>query len=156
MRAEGRIVSDAALIETVDALRRHSVGAGPLDDLLHTPGVTDILVNGPDHVYVDRGDGLSSSGCGSPTTAAVRRLAQRLAAAGGRRLDDAVPFVDARLSDGTRLHAVLPPVAVPGTCISLRVPAHARSRLDDWSAPAALPPGGAGCSPRWSRPGWRS
>ena len=48
MRAEGLMVSDATLIETVEALRRHSVGAGPLDPLLHEPGVTDILVNGPD------------------------------------------------------------------------------------------------------------
>ena len=55
MRAEGQIVTDRALFETVEALRRHSIGAGVLDPLLHEPGVTDVLVNGPNQVYVDRG-----------------------------------------------------------------------------------------------------
>jgi pilus assembly protein CpaF len=58
MRAEGRVVTDAGLLETVEALRRHSVGAGPLEPLLRQPGVTDVLVNGPDQVYLDRGEGL--------------------------------------------------------------------------------------------------
>ena len=62
MHAEGLMVSDATLIETVEALRRNSVGAGPLDPLLHQPGVTDILVNGPDQVYVERGAGLELTG----------------------------------------------------------------------------------------------
>ena len=79
MRAEGRMVSDAALIETVEALRRHSVGAGPLEDLLRTPGVTDILVNGPDQVYVDRGAGLELTGLRFAHDGEVRQLAQRLA-----------------------------------------------------------------------------
>ena len=58
LRAEGRVVSDTALVETLDQLHRHSVGAGPLDVLLAEPGVTDVLVNGADQVYVDRGSGL--------------------------------------------------------------------------------------------------
>ena len=62
MHAEGLMVSDATLIETVEALRRNSVGAGPLDPLLHQPGVTDILVNGPDQVYVEQGAGLELTG----------------------------------------------------------------------------------------------
>src|SRR6476661_9166731 len=58
MRAEGLAVSDSAVLDTVESLRLHSVGAGPLEPLLREPGVTDILVNGPDRVYVDRGAGL--------------------------------------------------------------------------------------------------
>jgi pilus assembly protein CpaF len=143
MRAEGRMVSDAALIATVEALRRHSVGAGPLEDLLRTPGVTDILVNGPDRVYVDRGSGLELTGLRFRHDGEVRQLAQRLAASVGRRLDDAVPFVDARLPDGSRIHAVLAPLADPGTCISLRVLGTRTFTLDDCLKSGALHPIGA-------------
>ena len=95
-------------------------GAGPLQALLDQPGVTDVLVNGPDSVWVDRGSGLVPANVHFADEATVRTLAQRLAALAGRRLDDASPFVDAALPDGTRLHAVLPPVAPSGTCLSLR------------------------------------
>jgi pilus assembly protein CpaF len=95
-------------------------GAGPLQALLEQPGVTDVLVNGPDSVWIDRGGGLVRAHVHFTDEAAVRGLAQRLAALAGRRLDDASPYVDAALPDGTRLHAVLPPVAPSGTCLSLR------------------------------------
>ncbi len=131
MRAEGRVVTDAGLLETVDALRRTSVGAGPLESLLRLPEVTDVLVNGPDQVFVDRGAGLERVPVAFADDAEVRRLAQRLAAAVGRRLDDSSPFVDARLPDGTRVHAALAPLAAPGTCLSLRVPARRSFTLDD-------------------------
>ncbi len=138
MRAEGRIVTDTALLETVEGLRRHSVGAGLLEPLLHQPGVTDVLVNGPRQVYVDRGTGLELTDVKFATDAEVRKLAQRLAASVGRRLDDASPFVDARLADGTRVHAVLATVAAPGTCLSLRVPARRTFSLEDCVASGSL------------------
>ncbi|GAA3299598.1 hypothetical protein GCM10020295_38200 [Streptomyces cinereospinus] len=77
-----------------------------------------------------------------PDAAAVRRLAQRLAAVAGRRLDDARPWVDARLPDGTRLHAVLPPVAVGSTCLSLRVVRPRAFTLAELVAAGTVPPGG--------------
>ncbi|MBT8228095.1 MAG: TadA family conjugal transfer-associated ATPase [Dactylosporangium sp.] len=94
-------------------------GAGTLAPLLAQPGVTDVLVNGSE-VWIDRGAGLCRAAVdvGGPTE--VRRLAQRLAAAGGRRLDDASPCVDVQLPDGTRFHAVLPPVAQGGPYLSFR------------------------------------
>ncbi|WP_028659791.1 TadA family conjugal transfer-associated ATPase [Nocardioides insulae] len=122
LRAAGRPVGDATVIAVYDELRRDVVGAGPLDPLLRLAGVTDVLVNGPDAVYLDRGGGLELSPVTFPDDAAVRRLAQRLAAGAGRRLDDAAPHCDLRLPDGTRFHAVLAPLARPGTVISLRVP----------------------------------
>ena len=122
LRESGRPVGDATVLAVHEALRRDVVGAGPLEPLLRTPGVTDVLVNGPGAVYLDRGAGLEHTDVRFPDEAAVRRLAQRLAAAGGRRLDDATPYVDLRLPDGTRFHAVLAPVARPGTLLSLRVP----------------------------------
>ncbi len=96
-------------------------GAGALQALLDEPGVSDVLVNGPGSVWVDRGRGLERRDLDLGDHAQVRALAVRLAATGGRRLDDAAPVVDARLPDGTRLHAVLPPLAVDGPVLSLRV-----------------------------------
>jgi pilus assembly protein CpaF len=122
LRETGRPVGDATVLAVYETLRRDVVGAGPLEPLLRTPGVTDVLVNGPDRVYLDRGSGLELTPVRFADDESVRRLAQRLAASGGRRLDDATPHADLRLADGTRFHAVLAPVARPGTLISLRIP----------------------------------
>ncbi len=143
LRQEGRPVGDATVLAVLDALRGEVVGAGLLEPLVTAPGVTDVLVNGPHHVYVDRGDGLERVDVAFADDDAVRRLAQRLAAAGGRRLDDATPFVDVRLRDGTRLHAVLAPVARRGTCLSLRVPSRRSFGLDDLVASGSVPQSGA-------------
>jgi pilus assembly protein CpaF len=122
LRDQGRPVGDATVLAVHDLLRQDVLGAGPLEPLLRLPGVTDVLVNGAAAVYVDRGDGLELTGTRFADDAAVRRLAQRLAGSVGRRLDDATPYVDLRLPDGTRFHAVLSPLSRPGTVISLRVP----------------------------------
>lgn len=143
MRRLGLPVSDQALMATVEALRRDAVGAGALEPLLRLAGVTDVLVNGAGQVFIDRGRGLELTEVRFEGEEAVRRLASRMAAGAGRRLDDGSPFVDARLADGTRMHAVLAPLAHPGTCISLRVPADRRFRLADWVAAGSLPPAGA-------------
>ena len=122
LRAQGRPVGDATVLAVHDLLRQDVLGAGPLEPLLRMPGVTDVLVNGADAVYVDRGEGLELTETRFPDDASVRRLAQRLASSAGRRLDDATPYADLRLPDGTRFHAVLAPLARPGSVISLRVP----------------------------------
>ncbi len=124
-----------AVREAVDELS----GVGLLEPLLRLPGVTDVLVNGPDQVWVDRGSGLELTGVHFPDDEAVRRLAVRLAASAGRRLDDAAPWADVGLPDGTRLHAVLPPVSGSGTCLSLRVLRRVRRSLADLTASGALP-----------------
>lgn len=131
LRAEQQLAGSDTVLALVDQLRSEARGAGLLDPLLARPGVTDVLVNGPDAVYVDCGAGLECTSVRFADEAQVRRLAQRLAAQAGRRLDDASPWVDARLVDGTRLHAVLSPVARPGTVISLRVPARRSFTLDE-------------------------
>jgi pilus assembly protein CpaF len=117
--------------------------AGPLAPFLDDPAVTDVLVNGPGPVWVDRGEGVRRTSVVIGDERSLRRLAQRLVAACGRRLDDAMPHADARLPDGTRLHAVLPPVSPQGTCISLRVPPRRTFTLDDLVTAGSIPPAGA-------------
>ena len=131
LRAEGIVLGDDTVLELSSRLRRELVGAGPLEPLLALPGVTDVVVNGPRSVWVDQGDGLVRTDVTFGSDEDVRRLAQRLAASVGRRLDDASPYVDARLPSGVRLHGVLSPVAVDATLISLRVPSPRGFSLDD-------------------------
>lgn len=144
LRQEGMVVGDVEALDLVQALRDDLVGAGPLEGLLHDPDVTDVLVNGPDDVFIDRGRGLERAGVRFASAHDVRRLAQRLATSVGRRLDDAAPTVDARLADGTRLHAVLPPVAVGCTLVSLRRPARQAMTLDDLVRAGTVDEHGAG------------
>lgn len=143
VRAERVVLGDAELLTLADRLRADLVGAGPLEPLLHDPKVTDVLVNGPDEVWLDAGSGLVRANVRFPGETALRRLAQRLASAAGRRLDDAAPCVDARLPGGVRLHAVLPPIAPGGTCLSLRLPSRRAFTLDELVNAGTVPAAGA-------------
>jgi len=143
LRDEGRPVGDATVLAVHDLLRQDVVGAGPLEPLLRLPGVTDVLVNGPEAVYVERGEGLELTDVRFADDDGVRRLAQRLAGSVGRRLDDATPYADLRLPDGTRFHAVLAPLARPGTVISLRVPRGRVFSIDELVEQGTVGVGGA-------------
>ena len=122
LRAEGTLLGGTDMLELTRALSADLYGAGPLEELM-TTDVTDILVNGPDQVWVDTGEGLRRvEHVRFDSADEVRRLAQRLAFRAGRRLDAASPYVDARLPGGARLHAVLPPIAAESACVSLRMP----------------------------------
>lgn len=128
IRAEsGGVLGDTEVLTNLRALQTELTGAGALEPLLCADGTTDVLVTAPDEVWVDDGGGLRRTAVRFPDEAAVRRLAQRLALAAGRRLDEAQPWVDGQLHGlgagefTVRLHAVLPPVATAGTCLSLRV-----------------------------------
>ncbi|WP_275294019.1 TadA family conjugal transfer-associated ATPase [Amycolatopsis sp. La24] len=125
VRAEaGGALSHDAVLAAVRQARDEFVGAGPLAPLLEDDTVTDVLVTAPDQVWTDGPAGLARTTIRFPDEDAVRRLAQRLALAAGRRLDDAQPYVDGWLparQGRIRVHAVLPPIAANGTCLSLRV-----------------------------------
>lgn len=149
IRAEsGGVLGDAEVLRNLRELQTELTGAGVLDPLLSAPGTTDVLVTAPDAVWIDDGRGLRSTSVRFADEAAVRRLAQRLALTAGRRLDEAQPWVDGHLLTPSpdepgrhltvRLHAVLPPVAAAGTCLSLRVLRPANQNLDALTSAGAL------------------
>ncbi|WP_433653095.1 TadA family conjugal transfer-associated ATPase [Micromonospora zamorensis] len=140
VRAEptAAVLGDTAVLRIADRVHDDLVGAGPLAPLLADPEVTDVLVNGT-RVWVDRGSGLQQVAVPVGSVEDVRRLAQRMISSAGRRLDDGSPYADARLPDGTRLHAVLPPVATEGPYLSLRTFRHRPFTLDELVRQGTVP-----------------
>lgn len=102
--------------ELVDEL----TGYGPLESLLNDPSVTEILVNGPDRIFVEREGLLHRSELHFIDNHHVQRVVQRIVGSQGRRLDESSPMVDTRLPDGSRINAIIPPIALDGTCLSIR------------------------------------
>lgn len=127
-----------------DHLRASLLGVGPLEDVVRDPQVTDVLVNGDGSVWVDRGEGVVRGPVSMEDPEDVRRLAVRLAALAGRRLDDAQPWVDGLLPGGIRLHAVLPPLVDGGAHLSLRIARHRGLGLDRLTEIGMMTPAQAG------------
>ncbi|MBM3746014.1 MAG: CpaF family protein [Acidobacteria bacterium] len=122
-----KLVSDEAIPLTVIERERLTeevldevFGLGPLEPLLKDPAVSDILVNGFDNVYVERGGRLTETNIRFRDTAHVRMIIDRIVSAIGRRIDDSSPVVDARLSDGSRVCAVIPPLSLIGPVLTIR------------------------------------
>jgi pilus assembly protein CpaF len=138
VRAEGGFPPGADPLAALQALEDEVSGAGVLGPLLRDPAVTDVLVNAPDEVWVDRGAGLERAAVAFTDDAAVVALVRRLAARVGRRLDAAQPWVDARLPDGTRLHAVLAPPATRAACVSIRTLRRQHLTLADLTATGSV------------------
>ena len=139
LRSEGVVLGDDMMLDLVERLRAELTGLGVLEPLLRLPDVTDILVNGPTQVWLDRDSGLQPADVRFSDEGSVRRLALRLAGMAGRRLDESAPFVDARLPNGIRLHAAIPPASPAGTVISLRIPRRRAFTLDDLVVMGSLP-----------------
>ena len=114
--------------ELAGELVHDMLGLGPLEPLLDDESITDIMVNGPDRVFVERGGKMVMSGAKFRDTAHVANVCQRIAAAIGRRVDESSPMVDARLKDGSRVNIVFMPLALDGPYISIRK--FARRRID--------------------------
>ena len=125
------VLSTAQVQSLSESLSAELIGYGVLAPLV-AQSPTDVVVNAPDSVWIDNGEGLRKSFVTFESEAQVRQLAMRLAHSVHRRLDDAQPFVDALLPDGVRLHCVIPPLAVNGTCISLRIPRSDVVPLEHW------------------------
>jgi pilus assembly protein CpaF len=119
LRTEAPLLTRSRHEALVDELLHEVSGLGPLQPLFADPEVSEVMVNGTDRVYVERGGRIERVPV--PLDAGVTlRLVERIIGPLGLRLDRASPIVDARLPDGSRLHAVLPPLAVDGPCVSIR------------------------------------
>ncbi|MFJ6028205.1 TadA family conjugal transfer-associated ATPase [Pseudarthrobacter sp. NPDC092424] len=121
VQATGKLLGTAGSLAAVERISAELNGLGPLQELTRDPAVTDIFVNAPDSVWLDRGQGIERAAVAFGGEPQLRALACRLIAAGGRRLDDGSPCVDVRLAGGYRVHAVLPPVSTAGTLLSIRI-----------------------------------
>lgn len=115
----------------IDDLLEETLGVGPLAPLLADPAVTDVLVNGPNRVYVERFGKLERTEVRFRDADHLTRIIQRIATRVGRRIDEASPMVDARLPDGSRVNATLPPVTIDGPTLSIRRFGRRRLRRDD-------------------------
>ena len=112
-------------------------GLGPLEPLLKDPTISDILVNRFDKVYVERGGKLEATAYSFKDTAHLMQIIDRIVSRVGRRVDESSPMVDARLPDGSRVNAIIPPLALDGPCLSIRRfgrdPITARNMLENKS-----------------------
>ncbi len=138
-RAEQAVLGAVGAAVVSERLSSTVLGAGPLEELLHDPAVTDVAVNGDGSVWVDRGAGMQRVPVALGSVGERRALAVRLAALAGRRLDDAAAYVDAVLPTGVRLHAILPPLVAEGAHLTLRVPARRPMRVEDLLAAGTIP-----------------
>ncbi len=111
-----------------EELAHDMVGLGPLEPLLRDDQVTDIMVKGPNKVFVERAGKLHRADISFRDNEHIVAVAQKIAASIGRRIDESSPMVDARLADGSRVNVILPPLAVDSPCISIRK--FSRQRLD--------------------------
>lgn len=140
LREEGILLPPASFAATVRSVTDELTGLGPLGPLLADPTVTDVLVNGPGEVWVEREGRLERTTVRFPSTAALTRLVQRVVAPLGLRIDEGRPWVDARLPGGERFHAVLPPLAPDGPVVSVRTFPRRRRTLTDLVTSGSLDP----------------
>ncbi|MGT2461819.1 TadA family conjugal transfer-associated ATPase [Sinomonas atrocyanea] len=140
LQGSGRVLGTAGALAAVEIIMAELRGLGPLQVLANDPEVTDLFVNAPDSVWLDKGRGLERSAVSFPSEEALRALAVRLVAAAGRRLDDSSPCVDVRLAGGYRVHAVLPPVSTAGTLLSIRIRRAQPMTLDEFEAAGTVLP----------------
>src|SRR5690606_24389767 len=117
---DGVALNAAERAQLVSDVMNEIVGLGPLEPLLKDPSIDDIIVNGPYRVFVERGGQLAPVATRFRDEAHLMNIVQRIVAPIGRRIDEASPYVDARLSDGSRVNVVIPPIALDGTAVSIR------------------------------------
>jgi len=121
LRDERTILSSSALTELVNQVSDEVVGLGPIERLLRDPEVSEVMVNGADDVYVERkgrierAEGLLFEG-----EEQVLHLIERIVAPLGLRVDESSPYVDARLQDGSRVNAIIPPLSLCGPVMTIR------------------------------------
>ncbi|WP_336249026.1 CpaF family protein [Stomatohabitans albus] len=139
LHEEGVIAAPDRMAELVRDLTDDLLGLGALEQLLREPGVTDVMVNGPHEVWVERDGSMERTSLTFADQDALLRAIRRVIGPSGHRLDTAQPWVDARLADGSRLHAVIAPIAIDGPLITLRRFNAATLSLNDLRMLGAVP-----------------
>jgi pilus assembly protein CpaF len=131
LNEEGRLLTDEDRTRLVEEIKNEMLGLGPLEPLLWDDTVTDILVNGHDQVYVEKGGKLFQTEIKFQDDAHLMLIIDRIVSQVGRRVDEASPMVDARLPDGSRINAIIPPLALDGPSLSIRRFGRKRFNIDD-------------------------
>ena len=128
---EGRLLTEADRARLIEEIKNELLGLGPLEPLLWDDEITDILVNGPSQVYVERGGKLYLTDVTFQDDQHLMLIIDRIVSQVGRRVDEASPMVDARLPDGSRINAIIPPLALDGPSLSIRRFGKRRYAVDD-------------------------
>ncbi len=138
LKEESRLLTDNDRARLIDELKDELLGLGPLEPLLRDDGITDILVNGHDQVYVEKKGKLHKSEATFQDDQHLMLIIDRIVSKVGRRVDEASPMVDARLPDGSRINAIIPPLAIDGPSLSIRRFGKYRFRIEDLIANEAM------------------
>jgi pilus assembly protein CpaF len=137
---EGRLLTEEDRSRLVEEIKNELLGLGPLEPLLWDDEVTDILVNGHNQVYVERRGKLFETEVKFQDDAHLMLIIDRIVSQVGRRVDEASPMVDARLPDGSRINAIIPPLALDGPSLSIRRFGRKRFAIDDLVQKGTLVP----------------
>jgi pilus assembly protein CpaF len=138
-RREERITSDERR-QLIDDVVNDVLGYGPIDPFLHDDSVTEIMVNGCDQIFVERGGVLEETDARFASDDHLMRVIDRIVSGVGRRIDEASPMVDARLPDGSRVNAIVPPLSLQGPVLTIRKFAADALTTDDLVALGSLTP----------------
>ena len=117
---EGKLPDDVDKDELAEEVLNEAVGLGPLEELLAQDDITEVMVNRHDEIYIEKGGKLTKSNVVFSSDNAVMSAIERIVAPLGRRIDESSPMVDARLKDGSRVNAIIPPLALRGPCLTIR------------------------------------
>jgi len=115
----------------VKEITDEALGLGPLEDLINDPGITDILVNNKDQIFLEKEGRLQPAAKRFVSNEQVRQIIERIIAPLGRRIDESVPMVDGRLPDGSRVNAIIPPLSLTGPTLTIRKFGSERLRIHD-------------------------
>jgi len=134
------VLSERRRARIRELILRDTVGLGPLEELISDPAVEEVMVNGPDEVYVERRGRIERTDIRFGSEQALRDAIERILAPLGRRVDELSPMADARLADGSRVNVVIPPLSVDGPALSIRRFGGARPDPDELVGSGTLTP----------------
>ncbi|MFZ0890103.1 MAG: ATPase, T2SS/T4P/T4SS family, partial [Candidatus Binataceae bacterium] len=138
LEEEDRLLTEADRERLIDEMRNELLGLGPLEPLIHDEKITDILVNGAKDVWIERNGKLIKTKVSFYDDQHLMVIIDRIVSRVGRRVDSSSPMVDARLPDGSRINAIIPPLAIDGPALSIRRFGHKRFEIEDLVAKESI------------------